>query len=392
MRVYQQLKNIYHWLQSQGWRAYYRWPDRGLTLYGVTGTNGKTTTCFVVASILEKEYGAEKVGMLTTVAFRIGTQTKTNTTKMTTMGSRAVFRYLSLMKTKGVKHVVMEITSHALDQHRLAGLQFAGAIITNISREHLDYHKTMEAYTQAKGKIIGYLKSNAPLVGKEDDQYVTTILQVARAQHSVVIPFTKKEAQSVHTPLPGDVNKENVLAARKLAKAVGISEQAIEAGVNACTSVPGRMEWIESAKGIRVLVDYAVTPDSLEKLYQYVQSLHPPRIFGIIGAAGLRDRGKRSQMAQIISQYADEMVVTREDPWTESEEQIFSDLEQGLHRTQKPWRRIVDRKEALVYLIQKAGKGDIIVVTGKGAETGMAVGTTIIPWNEKEIIRELLAV
>lgn len=397
-RAYQQLKNVYHFFQARFWRLLYGRPNQGVKIYGVTGTNGKTTICILFGSILRAAQGKEKVGLLSTIVFWLGEEEVVNESKMTTLRSRDVFRYLKEMRQRGVTHVVMEVTSHALDQHRLSGVQLEGAIITNLAREHLDYHKTMEEYMRAKARILGYIKPEGAVVGKGDDEWVKKILDSAentskersRAGEVKVVRFTSEESKTVTTPLPGDANQENVLAAAKLARAAGISEDAIQQGVGEVTHVPGRMEWVEAPQGFRVLIDYAVTPDALERLYQYVRGQTQGKIYGILGAAGLRDRGKRPDMARIVAQYADELVLTREDPWTEREEQIFQDLEKGLHAVTIPWQRITDRREALQYCIGKAQKGDVVVVTGKGAERGMGVGKKIIPWNEREVVVELL--
>lgn len=392
---YQHLKNIYHFFVAHLWRAYYRFPDRDLRLVAVTGTNGKTTTCYVLASILRAHYGLENVGMLTTVAFWIGGLEEVNMTKMTVLPSRLLYYYLRRMRDAGVQHVVLEVTSHALDQHRLAGMSFAGAALLNIEREHLDYHGTMVAYARAKGLIVRYLEPGAQLIAKRDDMRVRGVVESeARKQllDGAVRWFTRQEAQLVTTALPGEWNQDNVLAATLLARSVGVSEDAIARGVSAVTQVPGRMEWIDTNRGFRVLIDYAVTPDALDRLYRYVRGVTGGRIFAVLGAAGLRDRGKRSDMARAVEQYAHELVLTREDPWTENEEQIFADLERGLDLAQDgiTWRRIVDRRQALRYVLCRAQSGDTVVVTGKGAEMGMGIGESIVPWNEREVILELL--
>ncbi|MFH1354194.1 MAG: UDP-N-acetylmuramoyl-L-alanyl-D-glutamate--2,6-diaminopimelate ligase [bacterium] len=399
VRVYQQLKNVYHFCQAHWWQIYFGWPDRGIKIYGVTGTNGKTTTCYVLASILREAYGRDKVGMLTTVGIWIGEEESINETKMTTTDSKEVYRCLWRMRKKGVKHVVLEVTSHALDQNRLAGLQMEGAIILNIEREHLDYHKTMEEYGKAKARIADCVKVGSPVVVNKE--FLISNLKFSlnlKFSKTRLIKFSAGEAEVVVTPLPGDFNKENVLAARLLARAVGVKEDAVARGVAAVKNVPGRMEWIDPqfSKGLpRVLIDYAVTPGSLERLYRYVRKETSGKIFAVLGAAGERDRGKRPLMAKAVAKYADEVVLTREDPWTENEEQIFKDLEQGL-APQSPegevgWRRIPDRREAIKYALEKAKDGDVVVVTGKGAETGMGVGKEIVSWNDREIIEELLA-
>lgn len=389
MRFYQQLKNLYHFFQAHFWRALYGWPDRGLVIYGVTGTNGKTTTCHLLASMLQAAHGKGQVGMLTTIAFWLGEEKVINETKMTTLPSRAVFSYLQQMRQRGVRYVVLELTSHALDQHRLSGIRLDGAIILNVTREHLDYHKTLEHYAAAKEKIIDLLNDNAPLVGKADDRLVAPMLKRARRRGARVVEFTQHTASSVAAKLPGIVNQENTIAATLLLQAVGVAPAAITQGIANLTSVPGRMQWLELPTGARALIDYAVTPDALERLYQDLRQRTTGKIYAVLGACGLRDRGKRPDMARVVAKYADELIITREDPWTEREEQIFADLEAGLTNTTTPWRRVVDRRDALKYVISQAKAGDIVVATGKGAETGMGIGKKIVPWNEAEIIREI---
>lgn len=388
--IYQTIKNIYHWGQAHFWRLAYGRPDRGLTIYGVTGTNGKTTTCFILASILESAFGPQQVGMLTTIAFRFGQRQEVNDTKMTTLSSRQVYGYLKDMRRHGVRQVVLEFTSHALDQHRLAGLRLKGAIILNVAREHLDYHYTLDAYARAKQRIIQYVEPGGVVVGKVDDPRVKLMLEAAKGRDLTVRTFSTAEAERITTPLPSPVNQQNALAAQRLAEAVGLSPAAIKDGIERVGGVPGRMEWVQGPGGVKALIDYAVTPDALEHLYRYVRSLTTGQVFAIVGAAGQRDRGKRADMARIAASLVDEVVVTREDPWTEPEEQIFQDLEEGLKEATIPWRRIVDRRQALRWLIERAQAGDVIVATGKGAEVGMAVGKTIVPWKEREVIVTLL--
>ena len=237
-----------------------------------------------------------------------------------------------------------------------------------------------------------------------------------------IIKLATEQAKNVVTSLPGEVNKENVLAVILLARAVGVDEAIIKQGVAKVDHVQGRMEWVEinDQSSItkaqmtrwrlpRVLIDYAVTPDALEQLYQEVRTMTRGKIFAVLGACGQRDRGKRPMMARVVAQYADELILTREDPWEEEEEQIFRDLEKGLEPgvgvnaandgtapdrrelSHAVWQRIVDRRKAIKFCIDKAGLDDVVVVTGKGAETGMAIGKKILPWSDKQVIQELLA-
>lgn len=394
--MWQELKNIGHFFETHLWRIVYGSPNIGMHIYGITGTNGKTTTTYLLTSILEQAYGKEKVGMLSTVSLRVGGKEEMNTSKMTTLPSRKVFSYLAAMKKAGVEHVVLEVTSHALHQHRLAGITLEGAIILNIAREHLDYHKTMKHYAAAKGKIVSLLAPHAPLIGKQDDPLVQNILLGAEQQGVKVVWMKANDIEAAHTPLAGSINKENAAAASLLSRAIGISQDVVQQGIDSVTMVPGRMEILEK-NGITVVIDYAVTPDALDRLYKEMKAKasglpagRQGRVLGILGAAGLRDRGKRPDMARAVAKYADQIIVTREDPWTESEEQIFQDLEEGLKESSIHWQRIVDRREAIATLISIAKPGDIVIITGKGAERGMAMKDGIIPWNEREIVEELL--
>lgn len=386
----QSLKNVGHFFETHIWRIFYGMPDVGMHIYGITGTNGKTTTSYILASILEAAYGKEKVGMLTTVSFRVGGKEEVNTTKMTTLPSRKVFQYLSRMKKAGVQHVALETTSHALHQYRLAGISLDGAILLNIAREHLDYHKTMERYAAAKEMVVSLLSLNAPFVGKDEDPLVHDILNRAEKRPVRVIRMKGADIAAVQTPLPGSINKENAAAAALLARAIGVQEDTISAGIAALEKVPGRMEKIEAPQGFTIIIDYAVTPDALERLYSDTKKETKGRILATLSAAGLRDRGKRPDMARVVAKYADEIIVTREDPWTEPEEQIFADLEKGLERTSVVWKRVVDRKEALRALLRNARSGDVVIATGKGAERGMGIGKDIIPWNEREVIESII--
>lgn len=361
-----------------------------MKIYGVTGSAGKTTTAYVLATILREEFGRNSVGLLTTEVFWLGEQAMANETHMTSLNARQVYRYLKQMAKAGVAHVVIEMTSHALDQARLAGLKLEGAIITNLSHEHLDYHKTMSAYAAAKGKIMNYLVPDGVLVGNASDEWTSRSLRKAQSRKHKTQSFTAEEAKSVKTALQGDFNQENVLAAMTLARAVGVSEEAIFNGAAEIKRVPGRMEWVETPWGARVLIDFALIPDALERLYKYVRSQTAGKIIGVFGGAGRRDRTKRPKMAAAAASFADEIVLTQDEPYDDPEEQIYADLETGLVAVKIPWQRIEDRREALRYAIGKAEKGDVVVVTGMGNFHYRVVGNKKIPWNDRRVLEKLI--
>ena len=392
--AYQWLKNVYHYFQAQAWRARYGWPDRKLTIHGVTGTNGKTTTSIVLGSILRAAHGRDKVGLITTEVFWFGEQEQTNATHMTSVDARIVFQYFRRMVDQGVTHVVLEMTSHALHQHRLAGVRLVGAILLNIQHEHLDYHKTMSAYAAAKARIARYLAPTAPLIAKRDDEWVergVSALPSSVMSQSQVVWFASKDAHDIATPLPGDFNQENVLAASLLAEKLGVAESAIEEGVATVTHIPGRVEWLAAPSGARVVIDFALTPYSYERLFAYLRRETDGKLFAVFGAAGRRDKEKRPVISKIVAKYADEIVITQDEPYDDPEEEIYSQLEAGLTDATIPWQRIEDRREAMKYAIDKAASGDIVAITGMGNFDVRMVGTKAIPWKDKEVVQELFA-
>lgn len=390
-RLYQQLKNVYHWLQAQVWRAYYGWPDRVLKIYGVTGTNGKTTTSIVLGSILREAYGRASVGLLTTEIFWFGESEKNNVTHMTSIDARLVFGYLRQMVKQGVRHVVLEMTSHALDQHRLVGVVLEGAIILNIKHEHLDYHKTMDEYAAAKMRIVNIIRSGGVLVGKIDDEWIKRGFDSINKDKLQVIKFSSEQAKKVISPLSGDFNKENVLAASLLAGQLMIDKEKIQAGVQSVEQVPGRMEWVKiNGRLPRVMIDFALTPYAYEKLFAYLRGETKGKLLAVFGAAGRRDKEKRPIISKIVAQYADEIILTQDEPYDDEEEEIYQQLEGGLKGIEINWQRIEDRRAAIRYALQKAGPDGVVAITGMGNFNTRMVGSRAVPWNDKEVVLEIM--
>ena len=384
-RAWQQLKNVYHFFQSHWWRLFYGDPSRDMHVYGITGSNGKTTTSVVLGAILREHFGKEKVGLLSTDWFWFGATEEANATHMTTTDSKVVWRLLARMKKAGVTHVVMEMTSHALDQHRLSGIRLDGAAIINITHEHLDYHKTMAALAEAKGKIANYLKAGGALVVNKSDEWA----RKSAERRDGVTWFTHEEAKKIETPLLGSFNKENVLAATLLARSAGVTEAAIVSGVAQVKDIPGRVEWLSLPNGARAVVDFALSPDALERLYQYLRPETKGKLYGVFGAAGRRDKTKRPILTKMATKYLDELILCQDEPYDDPEEEIYQQLEQGLAGATIPWRRIEDRREAIRYALEQAGPGDVVAVTGMGNYDIRVVGDKKIPWKDKDVILEL---
>lgn len=412
----QKLKNYYHLVQAIFVNIFYGFPARKIKIIGVTGTNGKTTTVQMITRILE-ESGA-KVAMASTINFKLDKEEWVNATKFTTLSSIQVQKFIVKAVKLGCEYFVLETSSHSLDQFRTWGIRYDTAVITNITREHLDYHKTMEGYRRAKLKlfsevekavvnldmekaeeflnskskmIFGYTTKNEELI-KEDRK-----IKIVKAENiKLGISSTEYEVANIsyQINLPGLFNVENALAATCVGMAYGISQDIIKKALEKIQGVPGRMEKVPNNKGLEIIIDYAVTPDSLEKLYELISQIKKSdsKIISVFGSCGQRDRGKRPIMGEIVSRYADYVIVTNEDPYNEDPNRIVDEVLGGIKnkKLSENLFRIMDRREAIKKALQIARPGDIFVITGKGAEEVMAIGKQRIPWNEKKVILEEL--
>ena len=403
------LKNYYHRGCALVANVYFGFPSQKLVVVGVTGTNGKTTTTQMIGAILRK--ANIKVAVASTIDFWMGDENRINTSKFTTTSAWKLQKFLHEAVERGMTHAVIETSSHALDQSRVWGTRYEIAVITNVTREHLDYHKTMECYRLAKKKLFDmshYAVVNADMEGPE--YFAKAHMQEGRAvtystkninadlyAKGIRLNFNKTEFrvgdEEYILRVPGIFNIENALAAIAVAKLLQVEVGLIREALGELVGIPGRMECLESSDGVDIIIDYAVTPDAFIKLYDSVRPLKIPgtKIIHVFGACGERDRGKRPMLAAIASEYADTIILTNEDPYYEDGEQILNDIEAGLGKTRKyEYLRIYDRKEAITQALKMAERGDIVLITGKGAETSMAIGAKHIPWSERRVIEEVL--
>lgn len=406
----------YHISKSNfdAWR--YRYPSHGMTVIGVTGTNGKTTTCNLIASIFEA--AGKKVALATTIQFRVDGKEKLNDTKMTTLDSKDFNRFLVKANHAGCTHLIVEVTSISLDQQRVAGVNFDTAVLTNITHDHLDYHGTFDEYVQAKRNL--FARDLRVSVLNWDDPNGREFGKLAAAEHiyyslnkdeKTIYPMNVEESNEksrfrvnvgnrtleIETTLLGSFNRQNILAAVAVGLGHGISDQDIVAGVANLKSVKGRMEVIEEGQPFTVIVDYAHTPDALEKLYQAIKpAAEGHRIISILGSCGDRDKTKRPVLGSIAGREADYVIVTNEDPYTEDPQFIIDSVASGVvkgrdtHAEGKTYWRIFDRGEAIAKGISLAQPGDVITITGKGAETAMVWGRQHRPWSDQEETRRAL--
>jgi UDP-N-acetylmuramoyl-L-alanyl-D-glutamate--2,6-diaminopimelate ligase len=423
----QSIKNIYHFFQAVFANFCFGFPSRKMIIVGVTGTNGKTTTCQMISKILE-ENGA-KVAMVSTINFKIGGKEQINKSKFTTLSSWDLQKFLKKAAAEKCEYAVLEISSHSLDQYRVWGVNFDVAVLTNITREHLDYHKTMEGYSSVKERLFAAVaqKIGGASVINLNSQFVENFLKheanrnfgyFLDTQNPKCLPGKELEVvvainiqanmdgsrfsvldQQFEIFLPGKFNIENALAAICVGLSQRIELSKISSGLKKLKSVPGRMEKIENDRGIEIIVDYAVTPDSLEKLYKMIWETRKSerekekKIIAVFGACGERDQGKRPIMGEIVAYYTDYCFVTNEDPYFENPQKIIDEVFEGTKKYKEENKnsfRVLDRKEAIGKALQVAKPGDIVVVTGKGAEETMAVGRKKIPWNDPKTIREAL--
>lgn len=404
----QTVKNLYHRTRAVLANIYYGFPGKKLRVIGVTGTNGKTTTTqFITAILLQAE---KKVAMASTINFQIGKRAWVNASKFTTLSPWKLQRFLRDAVKEGCEYAVIETSSHALDQDRVWGIPYEIAVMTNVTREHLDYHETMARYRKAKCKLFARAQSSVVNLDMEDPQFFCLTKKEKTLTYSIKDPQAQLLATDIsldfhgteftvdgthfHLKVPGLFNIENALAALGVARLLQIDFSVAEVALRNILGVPGRMELVPNHMNADILIDYAVTPDAFEKLYASILPLKIPgsQIIHVFGACGERDRGKRPQMGEIASSYADVIILTNEDPFYEDPEQVIDDIEAGVSKKkEKNYFRIFDRREAIHKALSLAEIGDIVLITGKGAEVTMALGDARVPWNERQVVEEELA-
>lgn len=386
------IKNITHFLRALLAVAYYRYPAKNLYVIGVTGTDGKTTTCSILYHIL-KESGI-KAGLITTVSAKIGNKDYDTGLHTTTPNPFKLQKFLKQMVKQNCTHVVIETTSHGLDQHRVLGCNYKLAIITNITREHLDYHKTYNNYLLAKAKLLK--KAGVSILNGDDDSF--SKLRTFAQEVIVYAPKEEKEqypnlyqAVMENPALNSEYNWANSLAAVKAAKEVGIEEELIKKALHSFTAPEGRFEVLQQGKGrATIVVDFAHTPNALENLLERAKRLKPKKLIVVFGCAGERDKSKRPVMGNVALKYADFVVLTAEDPRSEKTEDI---IEQIIPGKNPKVIKIPDRGKAIKYVLKRFNCwGNTILITGKGHEKSMCFGKKEIPWSDKEEIKKLLMV
>ena len=392
--------------------AFYQHPARALKIAGVTGTNGKTTTAFLLKHICET--AMHRCGLIGTVRYEVGERILP--AARTTPESLDLHDLLWQMRSAGCKAVAMEVSSHALMQERLRGVEFDAAIFTNLTQDHLDYHKTMDAYFAAKTRLFSGLAKQTRKQGKAvinlDDRYgaqlagtfgkeipVTTYgvgVQADFRASNVRIDFSGTSYQLdaggksylVRLPQIGQFNVYNSLAAIAGAHALGVDVRSGVLALANAPAVPGRLEAVPAQRKFRVFVDYAHTDDALQNVIKTCRELNPARLIVVFGCGGNRDKTKRPRMGAVVDQYADFSIVTSDNPRKEEPLAIIEDIKPGMKRGN--YEVIVDRKEAIFKAIAMAEPRDIILIAGKGHETYQEFADHTAPFDDVAVARQAL--
>jgi UDP-N-acetylmuramoyl-L-alanyl-D-glutamate--2,6-diaminopimelate ligase len=391
-------------------RAIFHHPEQHLQLVGITGTNGKTTTSYLVESVLQA--AGVPCGVFGTIEYRMGGKTKTATN--TTPESIDLLSYFAELVKAGGKAAVMEVSSHSLAQERVWGFHFAVAVFTNLTQDHLDYHKDFEHYFQAKRCLFEGLGTPPPdwAVINTDDPWGVRLLELPYPNRltyglngdAQVVPKQVGSSPSgteaiIATPagklqisssLVGRANLANILAAIATGVAMGISNAKIEEGIANLQAVPGRFERIDEGQPFLVVVDYAHTDDALKNVLKTARELTRHRLMVLFGCGGERDRTKRPRMGEAAGALADFVVLTSDNPRSEDPLLIMADALVGLQRTGKPYLAEVDRGIAIRKALEEAHEGDVVVLAGKGHETYQVLKDGKIDFDDREVARRVL--
>ena len=390
--------------------TWYGRPASRLQMIGVTGTNGKTTSVILSRHVLSARWPMGAIGTLGCFDPE-GQPVQSEAGNLTTPGPIDLQATLAALVERGAAGVAMEVSSHSLDQGRVDGLLFRAAIFTNLTRDHLDYHETFDAYFAAKAKLTGYLAEAGLAVINADDAAWARLPRTPRritfsatsqaadvmardvrvdARGARFTLVTPEGSHPVALPLLGRFNVENAIGVAACAVGLDVPAETVAERLSSAPQVPGRMERIAVDPCV-VLRDYAHTPDALERALETIREVTSGagggRVIVVFGAGGDRDRGKRAPMGEIAARLADIAIVTSDNPRTEDPERILDDVEAGM--SAKPHYRVTDRKAAIGQALEMARQGDTILLTGKGHETYQVVGTTKHPFDEREVVRSL---
>lgn len=407
------LENVYRKTRIQLVSARYGWPARGLRVIAVTGTNGKTTTANYINEILKQ--AGYKTAMFTTAVIEVAGESKINNLNATVASVSRMQQFLNEARRYKVDFVILEVTSHSLHQHKLDGVPIEAAVMTNLTQDHLDYHKTMEKYAAAKGLLFArnpryivlnrdddwfdyfdkYLAEEQKITyGKSEDADVRiSDIRLYKKGSEATLAFDHQEKSQLATYLPGEYNVFNMAAAASICYVLGVSMSDIKNGIASLEGIPGRFERATKDETYEVIVDYAHTPDALEKLLEATRNITKKRIILVFGACGDRDALKRPIMGKIAAKLADEIILTDEESYNENPDKIRRDIYAGIEESKATNKttEIADRREAIRHALNIAKKDDTILITGMGHEQFRIINGEKLPWNDTNIVREIIS-
>lgn len=387
------IKNLYHLFVAIFWNLFYRFPGKSLLVIGVTGTDGKTTTVSLIYHIL-KESG-RKASLIGSVEAKIGEKSFETEFHRTTPSSSSLQKFLRKAVDEGSKYFVLEVTSHAIDQHRIWGIPFEVGVLTNVTKEHLDYHKTYDKYLDTKSKLLKSAK--IAILNRDDGSYNLLKDSISKKSAKNLLTYGFSKSSSINPKkisLDGissisDYNKHNFLAAGACALMLGVEKLEIEKAFLSFILPRGRMDEIYK-NTLSIIIDFAHTPNSFQEVLSFLRPKTSGRIIHVFGSAGERDYYKRPVMGQISSKFSDIIILTSEDPRSESPSEITRQIAQGIKKPSVKVYKIEDRQKAINKAVETAEKGDLIVITGKGHEKSMNLGEGEIHWDEYEAVKKAL--
>ncbi len=407
-KLFHKVEPYGHLIEAVLFNIIYGFPAKNMKVIGVTGTNGKTTTCFMIHSMMVK--AGKKTGLMTTVGYGVDKDIQPQMVHMTSQPVPVLMKRLKAMKQQGVEWLILETTSHALAQNRVWGIPYSVAVLTNLTHEHLSYHGTFAKYRDAKRKLfqlanknkkglqMGIINAEDPNAGlfttdiknhltygiKEGDMLAKHIdMKASGSRFAAVVD---DEEYWITCNVPGTFNIFNSMAAAGVGRVIGLDKKDIEEGVSALKAVEGRMTHVQEGQDFDVIVDYAHTPDSFEKLFKDMKTVIKGRMIVLFGSLGGGDKGKRPQQGELAGEYADIVVITEEDDRMENPEVIMADIARGAEKAGKVRDKdlflVHDRSEAIAFAFSKAQKGDTVLLLGKGHEKTIETKGQERAWNE----------
>lgn len=380
-------KQPFRWARSWFWVLWNGYPARNLRVIGVTGTDGKTTTCWLIYSMLQQ--AGLNVGMITTVGIKYVVSGKEvrleNSLHVTNPDAKVVHRLLRTMMNAGVDYVILEVTSHRLAQMKTVGYNVSIGVLTNLTPEHLDYHGTMERYAAAKARLFRAVKF--AVLNRDSDWF--EYFRTACPSFTKILPYSKTSLRKIPECLEGEYNKYNIAAAETVAEIVGVPIEARTKAVAEFAGVPGRREEVKNSLGIRMVVDFAHTANGLQQLLQSLKKPHG-KVLLVFGCTGERDKSKRPEMGKVAAQYADVVVVTADDPRSEDLGDIYAAIVSQVPHPEKTFIREDDRDAAIALAMSKAKRGDTVVAAGMGHEQTILIKGSEIKRSDRQAFEKAL--